>query len=290
VIVLPLVVASSSLFESAADLSEQFEDGTVGVPPPPSRVQDWPVVGTRIHEFWLQASTNLESFVERYHDQMKGVVGTMVSAVANAGAQVLQFIFSVLIAAILLANAEACKAGLGLLSKRIFGEPRGEEFNQIAAQTVRSVATGVLGVAFVQAILAGVGMMIAGVPWVGVWSLAILLLAIMQLPPLFILLPVALWVLGSADNQIVAWGFLVWAILVSFSDAVLKPMFLGRGVDIPMIVILLGAIGGMIAGGIMGLFVGAVILALAYRLLEEWLKDTAEESEAQSPEAARETP
>ena len=85
------------------------------------------------------------------------------------------------------------------------------------------------------------------------------------------------WVLGSADNQVIAWGFLVWAILVSFSDAVLKPMFLGRGVDIPMIVILLGAIGGMILSGIMGLFVGAVVLALAYRLLVEWLKETAEE-------------
>lgn len=290
VIVVPVVVASSSLFESAADLSEQVDDGTVNVPPPPSRVRDWPVVGIRIHDFWLQASTNLQSFVERYHDQMKGVVGTMVSAVAGAGAQVLQFVFSVLIAAILLANAEACTAGLGLFSSRLFGEARGREFNQIAAQTVRSVATGVLGVAFVQAVLAGVGMAIAGVPLVGMWSLAILLLAIMQLPPLILLLPIALWVLGSADNQVIAWGFMVWAILVSFSDAVLKPMFLGRGVDIPMIVILLGAIGGMIAGGIMGLFVGAVVLALAYRLLVEWLKDIAEEPDAPSSEAAREAP
>ena len=128
-----------------------------------------------------------------------------------------------------------------------------------------------------QAALAGVGMMIADVPFLGALSLAILLLAVVQLPPLIILLPVALWVLGSADSQIIAWGFMVWAILVSFSDAVLKPMFLGRGIDIPMIVILIGAIGGVITGGLIGLFVGAVILALAYRLLVEWLKDTAEE-------------
>lgn len=283
VIVVPVIVASSSLFESAYDLSEQVVEGTVKVPPPPSKVRDWPVVGVRIHDFWLQASSNLQSFVERYHDQMKGVVGTMASAVANAGAQVLQFIFAVLISAVILANAEACSTGLDLFSRRLFGEARGREFNQIAAQTVRSVATGVLGVAFVQALLGGVGMMIAGVPWVGMWSVAILLLAIMQLPPLIIMLPVAIWVLGSADNQIIAWGFLIWAILVSFSDAVLKPMFLGRGVDIPMIIILLGAIGGMIAGGIMGLFVGAVILALAYRLLVEWLRDNAEELVAPSP-------
>jgi len=143
-IVVPVIVASSSLFESAYDLSEQLVDGTVKVPPPPAKVRDWPVVGTRIHGFWLQASANLQSFVERYQDQMKGVVGTMVSAVANAGAQVLQFIFSVLIAAIFLANSEACAAGLGQFSSRLFGEARGREFNQIAAQTVRSVATGVL--------------------------------------------------------------------------------------------------------------------------------------------------
>ena len=119
--------------------------------------------------------------------------------------------------------------------------------------------------------------------------MAILLLAIVQLPPIVILLPVALWVLGSADNPVIAWGFLVWALLVSFSDTVLKPMFLGRGVDIPMIVILLGAIGGLMLSGIMGLFVGAVILSLAYRLLVEWLNETEEEAITPGPEAAQET-
>jgi len=284
VIVVPAILASSSLFDSAHALHDQVEQGTLELPPPPPRVRDWPMIGTEIHEFWLQASSNLQSFLNKHRDQMRGVVGGIVGAVAGAGGQALQFIFSVLIAAVFLANAEACAEGVGLVSRRVFGEVRGREFDQLAAQTVRSVATGVLGVAFVQAALAGVGMAIAGVPWVGMWSLAILLLAIVQLPPLIILLPVAFWVLGSADNQIIAWGFMVWAILVSFSDAVLKPMFLGRGVDIPMIVILIGAIGGVITGGLIGLFVGAVILALAYRLLVEWLKDTAEEL-APSPAA-----
>ena len=276
-IVVPAILASSSLFDSAHALHDQVEAGTLELPPPPPKIRDWPMIGTEINEFWLQATGNLQSFVNKYRDQMRGVVGDIVAAVAGAGAQALQFIFSILIAAVFLANAEACAEGVGLVSRRVFGEVRGREYDQLAAQTVRSVATGGLGVAFVQAALAGVGMMIADVPFVGAWSLAILLLAIVQLPPLIILVPIALWVLGSADNQIIAWGFMVWAILVSFSDAVLKPMFLGRGVDIPMIVILIGAIGGVITGGLIGLFVGAVILALAYRLLVEWLKDTAEE-------------
>jgi predicted PurR-regulated permease PerM len=287
ILVVPVIMASSSLFESGQALSEQASEGTFKVPPPPSGVRDWPVVGAKIHGLWQTASANLESFLNTYNDQVMSVLHGLVATVANVGVQVLKFIFCVLIAAIFLANAESCAAGLGTFSTRLFGEARGRELNQLAAQTVRSVATGVLGVAFVQAFLAGVGMAVADVPWVGVWSLAVLLLAIMQLPPLVILLPVAIWVFGSADNQIVAWGFLVWAILVGVSDTVLKPMFLGRGVDIPMIVILLGAIGGAILSGVMGLFVGAVILALAYRLLVEWLNYAPEEPPAASPEEAQ---
>lgn len=288
-IVVPVVVASSSLFDSAHDLSDQVKDGALELPSPPPRVRDWPLIGTRVHAFWLQAATNLQTFVNTYHDQMRGLVGQAVSAVAGAGVHALQFIFTILIAAVFLANAEACAAGLGLFSKRLFGETRGPDLNQLAVKTLRSVATGVLGVAFIQAVLAGLGMAVAGVPWVGVWTLAILLLAIMQLPPIVILLPVALWVLGSVDNPVVAWGFVVWALLVSFSDAVLKPMLLGRGVEVPMIVILLGAIGGMMLTGIIGLFLGAVVLALAYRLVVEWLEHVPEESPAPSPDVARDT-
>jgi len=287
ILVVPVILASSSLFESAHSLSEQTSAGTVKLPPPPSGVRDWPVVGEKVYGIWQAASANLESVVNTYSDQVKGVFHGIAVAVADVGAQILKFIFSVLIAAVFLANAESCAAGLGTFSKRLFGETRGLELNQLAAQTVRSVATGVLGVAFVQALLAGVGMAVANVPWVGVWSLAVLLLAIVQLPPVIILLPIAVWVLASADNQIIAWGFLVWALLVGVSDAVLKPMFLGRGVDIPVIVILLGAIGGMILTGVMGLFVGAVILALAYRLLVEWLNSGTDQVPASGPEKAQ---
>jgi predicted PurR-regulated permease PerM len=276
IIVVPVVALSSSLFETAQDLGEQVEEGTFHIPPPPPKVKDWPMVGTRVNEFWSQASSNLQAFADKYGPQMKGFVGQVVAALAGAGAGVLKFLFSIVIAGMFLASSETCIRGMNAFSSRLFGEERGEEFNDLSAKTVRSVATGVLGVAFIQAVLAGIGMAVAGVPWVGMWALLVMLLAIMQLPPVIILLPIALWVFGSADSQVVAWGFLVWAMLVSFSDTVLKPMLLGRGVDVPMIVILLGAIGGMILGGIIGLFVGAVVLALAYRLLMEWLNEGSE--------------
>ena len=140
----------------------------------------------------------------------------------------------------------------------------------MSTSTIRSVAVGVIGIAFIQAVLGGLGMMFAGVPAAGLLAIFILVLAIAQLPPLLILGPVAFYVF-SAESTTVSLIFLVWSIIVSFSDAVLKPLFLGRGVDVPMLVILLGAIGGMISSGIVGLFVGAVILALGYKLVGEWL-------------------
>ncbi len=153
----------------------------------------------------------------------------------------LQFIFSLLVSAILLAKADACVRGANRLADRVLGGEGGPELTALAAATVRSVAVGVLGVAFIQAVLAALGLIWAGVPAPGVWALLVLLLAIVQLPPLLILLPVALWVFGSADSQLVAWGFLIYSILVSLSDAFLKPLLLGRGLDVPMVVILLGA-------------------------------------------------
>ena len=269
--------------------AEGLENGTLKVPPPPPKVKDWPVIGDKANEIWMMASKNLHGLAVKYGPQLKAVAGSVLSAGASAGAGLLQFILSVLVASMFLVNGESSYRGLHALSSRVFGRERGEAFVDMSAKTVRSVATGVLGVAFIQALLAGVGMGVAGVPFAGIWTVLVLLMAIMQLPPLIIMLPIALWVLGSADSQLIAWGFMVWAILVSGSDAVLKPLLLGRGVDVPMVVVLLGAIGGMILHGIIGLFTGAVILAVGYRLMMEWMTsgsvDPTAEAAAESVEA-----
>jgi predicted PurR-regulated permease PerM len=142
----------------------------------------------------------------------------------------------------------------------------------LASKTVRSVAQGVLGVALIQSLLAGVGLLAAGVPGAGLWALLVLLLAIVQLPPILILAPIILYVF-SVSSTTVAVIFMIWSILVSMSDAFLKPLLLGRGVEVPMLIILVGAIGGMIYSGIIGLFVGAVVLALGYELFRVWLEE-----------------
>jgi len=132
------------------------------------------------------------------------------------------------------------------------------------------VVKGVLGVAVIQMFLAAIGLVAIGVPAAGLWAGAVLVLAIIQLPPILILGPIAVWVFSVAD-PVPATIFLVYSIIVSLSDAFLKPMLLGRGVEVPMLVILMGAIGGAITMGIIGLFLGSVILALGYQIFVAWM-------------------
>jgi predicted PurR-regulated permease PerM len=193
----------------------------------------------------------------------------LLSTAAGVGPGLLQFILAILIAVAMLAKAQGAYQFLQALARRIVGA-RGDDFATLAIATIRSVAQGVLGVALIQAILAGVAMLVMGVPGAGLWALLVLLLAVVQLPPLLILGPVMIYVFASAET-VPAVLFMIWGILVNVSDIFLKPMLLGRGVDVPMLVILIGAIGGVMSSGIIGLFVGAVVLALGYKLFIAWL-------------------
>jgi predicted PurR-regulated permease PerM len=161
------------------------------------------------------------------------------------------------------------------------GKKGGKDFGDLAGATSRSVAQGVLGVALIQSILAGIGLLLMGVPYAGIWAMLVLLLAIVQLPPILILGPIIVYVFSVAET-VPAVIFMIWSMIVSSSDAFLKPLFLGRGMDIPMLVILLGAIGGMILSGIIGLFVGAVVLAVGYTLFVAWLDQDPQGSEEQA--------
>jgi predicted PurR-regulated permease PerM len=194
---------------------------------------------------------------------------------------VVQFIISIIIAGVFLATAGSGKNAAVRVATRFAGE-KGAEFATMAEKTIRSVALGVIGIATIQSLLGGLGMALAGVPAAGLWALAILILAVIQLPPLLVMGPAAIYVFANAST-VVAVIFLIWAIFVSISDTFLKPLLLGRGVNVPMLVVLLGAIGGMMMMGIIGLFLGAVILAIGYQLFVAWLEDvppTAGESEA----------
>ena len=277
IIIVPAWFLGGSLIESAQGFGKSVESGEFVLPPPGDQVKDWPLVGEKVYATWSAAAANFEGWLEANHEQVEQVVSGVFKRVAGIGLALVQFIAAALIAAAMLANDEATKAALRRLMARLAGK-RADEFIDLTAATIRSVAMGVLGVAFIQAVAGGLGMAFVGVPAAGLWALFILILAIAQLPPLLVLLPAILWVFSSDDiGTTTAIVFTVWSLLVSFSDTFLKPLLLGRGVEAPMLIILLGAIGGMVTAGIIGLFLGAVILALGYKLFQAWVESGKEE-------------
>jgi len=281
VILVPAWMFAGSLLDTAQSLRGSFESGQFHIPPPDESVKDWPLVGTSLYQNWSEAAANFQGWLEAHSAQLQPIFTGALGKAAGLGLSILQFVLATLIAAAMLANDESAKAMIERLARRLVGDGA-EEMIKLVTSTVRSVTVGVLGIAAIQAVLGGAGMMLVGVPAAGVWALIILILAIAQLPPLIVLLPAIIYVFSSNDSTVVSVIFAIWSILVSFADAVLKPMLLGRGVEAPMLVILLGAIGGMLYSGIIGLFLGAVILALGYKLFMSWL--TSGEESAGEPE------
>jgi predicted PurR-regulated permease PerM len=281
ILIIPAVMLSESLIDGSQQLAAEYDAGTLTVPPPSESVKDWPLVGEKLHSVWSLASNNLEGALIKFKPQVEAFGKWFLSSAAGVGAGVLMFVISIIIAGVFLVFARSGSHALETVIGRVLGETDGKEFVDIAGATIRSVAQGVLGVALIQTILGGVGLLAIGVPYAGVWALLILLLAIIQLPPLLILGPIIVYVF-SVESTMPAVIFMIWSLMVSASDAFLKPLFLGRGMDIPMPVILLGAIGGMILSGIVGLFVGAVVLAVGYTLFVAWLDQDEQDSNEQT--------
>ncbi|HAJ91392.1 MAG TPA: AI-2E family transporter [Gammaproteobacteria bacterium] len=281
ILIVPTVMLSGSMVESSKALATDIEAGTLTVPPPSDRVKDWPLIGEKLHGAWSLASTNLEGALEKFTPQVEAIGKWFLSAAAGVGGGVLMFVVSIIIAGAFLVYGRSGSQAMETIAARVMGKKGGTEFVELAGATIRSVAQGVLGVALIQSILAGIGMLVMGVPYAGVWAGLVLLLAIIQLPPLLVLGPVVVYEFSVAET-VPAVIFMIWSMIVSVSDSFLKPLFLGRGMDIPMLVILLGAIGGMILSGIIGLFVGAVVLAVGYSLFVVWLDQEQHDSEEQA--------
>ena len=269
IIVVPTWLFATSLIESGIALREQVQSGVLSISPPNDNVRDWPIIGERVYAAWSDAAAGLSAFLTEHREQVKRIAQALLGNITSAGLAALQFLVSVFIAAAFLSSAEGTTSLARKFLARVAYDT-GEPLRALSVATVRSVAVGVLGIAFIQALAAGLGIALVGLPAAGLWALIVLVLAIVQLPPLIVLLPLSIYVF-SIESTTVAVIFLAWSTVVSFSDAVLKPLLLGRGVDAPMLAILLGAIGGMILSGAIGLFVGAVVLALSYKLFELWL-------------------
>jgi len=274
VLIVPSVLLTTNLVESATQLAEKVEAGTLDVPPPPAGVADWPIVGDQVHAFWAAASRNLDTALDSLHPQLKAVGRWVLATATSAGIGLLLFALSIVLAGVLLASGEPAADAARRVAERLV-PARGAELVALADGTVQSVTRGILGTALIQAFLAGIGMLVAGVPAFGLWSLLVLLLAVVQLPTLIVLLPIIFWVFATSSTAL-AVLFAIWSLAVGLSDNILKPLLLGRGSDVPMLVIFIGAIGGFMRAGIIGLFVGAVVMAVGYNLFKWWLENSLE--------------
>jgi len=268
ILIIPSWLFLGSLIDGVKDLKSNLDQNTLSIPPPDQRVADWPIIGNKIYETWKLASQNLEAVIIKYQDQVTSIIGSLVEGILGIGGSILQFVLATIIAGILL-STRGTDSTARKFFKRLVGV-RGDEFADVTEVTVRNVTKGVLGVAIIQAVLVGVGFLLAGVPYAGVWALLVMILAILQLPPLLVILPVILY-LFSVSSTLPASLWTVYLLLAGASDNLLKPVLLGKGAPVPMIVIFLGVIGGFILSGFIGLFTGAIVLSLGYKLFLAWL-------------------
>ena len=272
-LLLPAWLLAASLTESLENLFTQFRSGSWVPPAPPDNVVNWPLVGPRLHALWLSASTDLTSAVHQLLPHLKGSGRAVLGALANAGAALLLLVAALVVAGICIAFADKGLSASQRIAARISGPERGARIVVLCISTIRAVALGVIGIAFIQMVLLGVGFVIMGVPGAGILAVVVLLLGIVQLPATLVTLPVIIYVASTQGNVVSTVIFAVYSIVAGLADNVLKPLLLGRGVDVPMPVVLIGALGGMVVKGIIGLFLGPVILAVAYRIFWLWVEE-----------------
>jgi predicted PurR-regulated permease PerM len=289
-IVTPAALLMNSFGSSVYDFVGAVQHNTLVIPAPPAGIEEWPIVGKKLNGVWSKAHSDLPGLVESMQPKVGELARKALSIVASIGVGMLQFIASFIVAGILMAYGEAGTRGSRAIFGRIAGSERGEYFAKLSTATIRAVAQGVIGIAFVQATLVGLALLVAHVPWAGVLAAITLVLSVAQVPALIVILPAIGYIWSSGNYS--SGAAITYTILLGLSgmaDNILKPLMLGRGVDAPMPVILLGALGGMATGGILGMFVGATLLALGYQIFMSWVA-TNPDSSAAAPPSATATP
>lgn len=271
-LLVPLYFVGASLAGSTEHAVRALTSGELRIPPPPESVAGWPLVGAPLYPLWLQASTDLTALLQQYGSPLKDAGLTVLGMVAGAGMDFLGFVGAVLIAGFFMAFGQRGSESAVQIFSRISGPERGPKLAELCTATIRAVAQGVVGIAFIQTLLLAIGLVVMGIPGAGLLALAALLLGIMQLPVALLSLPVVVYVLATQGVGVESVVFAIYMLAAGLADNVLKPLLLGRGLDVPMPVVLIGALGGMMLNGIIGLFTGPVVLAVGYALFWQWVE------------------
>jgi predicted PurR-regulated permease PerM len=281
-IVIPSWLIINSLLEGIHYLKTTYESGHPIIPPPGEITSTWPEFSKPFVELWSDASHNLAKVMNQHSSQLKVAAIWFFSAFSNFGQGIVQFVASIIIAGVFLVYSNAIQHSSHKIFTKLAGE-NGSEFGMVTVNTIRNVVKGILGVAIIQSAMAGIGFFLAGIPFAGLWTILSLMLAIVQIGAAPVVIPIIIFALNTL-SPFSAILLTVWLVLTLLSDNVLKPILLGRNAPAPMLVIFLGSIGGFITFGFIGLFLGAVILTLGYKLFETWI-DLSEEDAAQTEDS-----
>jgi predicted PurR-regulated permease PerM len=271
ILIVPTVWLTGTIANSVQNLAIRLKEGTFTLPPLAASVETWPIIGVRLKNAWTLVSTDVSSALRIFAPQLKAIVPSLLSASAGIGLAVLEFAASIVVAGFLLANERGVAKVAHSLACHLFGD-KGPEFEQLVCSAIRSVTTGILGVALIQSALATLGFVVARLPGAGLWSIIFLCATVLQLGTL-VLIPAVIYMfaISSVTKSVI---FTIWCVVIAVIDNVMKPFLLGRGVAVPIVVVFLGAIGGFITMGTIGLFIGATVLPVGYKLFLAWLDRT----------------
>ena len=283
ILVVPLYLGIATIVENANRIANWSKSlATLAVPQPPAWVEGLPVVGAKLAERWQElAAAGPEQLAARISPHARAFALWFVGQVGGIGMLLVQFLLTVAIAAILYANGEAAARGADQFARRLAG-PQGVNAVHLAGQAIRGVALGVVVTAIAQSTAAGIGLAVVGVPFAAILTAVIFVLCIAQLGPGLVLIPAVIWVY-STRGAVWGTGFLVWAIFCGTFDSFLRPMLIKQGADLPLLLIFAGVIGGLIAFGVIGLFIGPVLLAVTYTLLVDWVSQGTPSDQLEPP-------
>jgi predicted PurR-regulated permease PerM len=257
--------------EGLRDFASQLDAGTLDIPSPPASVKDWPIIGAQLFSLWQGASTNLSAALSQLAPHLKPLAGSMLSLAGGAGVGTVKFLLAVALTGFLFPAGPRLVAACRRFLSRIVTE-RSVDFLALAGATIRSVAQGVIGVAVAQGLVIGIILELAGVPRAGLLAFLVMMFGILQIGSAVIVIPVLIWIWVTKSYG-AALLITLCLLPASLADNLLKPILMGRGLTTPALVIFLGVIGGTLAHGIVGLFIGPIILAVAWELLTAWVRD-----------------
>ena len=271
IVIGPATWLAFGLIDSLRILSERLDPSALALPQPRETVKSWPLIGEQIYQFWDLASNNLQAALAKIAPYLKPIGSNLLTIAADAGTGAIKFFIAIIIAGFLYSPAPLLVDALRKFSRRL-ASGRGEEFVQLAGATIRAVSRGVIGISALQAFFAGLGLMVAGIPGASLITSAVLILGIIQIGPSIVLIPLIIWSWTVMETA-TALLFTAYMIPVNLMDNALRPVVMGRGLQTPTLVILIGVIGGTISYGITGLFLGPIILAVIWELLVAWTRE-----------------